>query len=303
MVRSVGQLGKLQIGRETTFGVPATTWRYFGKAIRFKPQHNPNYGYIEPSCSRQRSDGYITKTDYGFTAECKFTSQGILSDDINYVLSGEPFSAFIKGAGKQTVDDIESEYVGLTGCVLDTMTIKSSSIATPLVFELSVMSKYASDSRTRIASSIEGTEFAPVALACTDGIPYKDGGNAILTVDGIDEEVTFDSWTVSIKNNCERRPGYVTDANDDIVALSAGAGIVCGVMNIEVSISQLSINSIWNTRKLANVMPTKLVFPLNNGGSITLTDLFFTGDNLTEFQAGTLAKEDIVFNAKTIVIA
>lgn len=303
MVRSIGQLGKLQIGRETVYGVPATTWRYFGKATRFKPEHNPNYSFLDPSCSRERSDGYVTKTDYGFTSECKFTSQGILSDDINYVISGEPFSAFVKCAGKQTIDDIESEYCGLTGCVLDTMTIKSASIATAITFDMTVMAKYATIKNARTASSIEGVTFAPSALACADGIPYTDGGNAIITIDGVDEQITFDSWTINIKNNAERRPAYVADSEDNMIALSAGAGIICGLMNIEVSISQMSINSIWDLRKLGNTVATTLVLPLNNGASITFEDLYFSGDNLTEFQSASTYKEDIVFNAKNIVIA
>jgi len=74
-------------------------------------------------------------------------------------------------------------------------------------------------------------------------------------------------------------------------------------MNIEVSISQMSINSIWDLRKLGNTVATKLVLPLNNGASITFEDLYFSGDNLTEFQSASTYKEDIVFNAKNIVIA
>jgi len=296
--RGVGQLGKLQIAREEKYGVPGTEFRYFGKLTKYKAKASANYDALEPSCSRTRSKAYITAREYGFTATSKFTNEAVLTDDINWVLRGCPFTSFVKASGSMGVDmPTRDEYHGLTGCVLGQMAIASPSIAAALTFDMTVISQYLSVSPIRDGWSVLDEHFAPAPIPCEDGLPVTDGGNVLITIDGVEEEVPFKNWQVTVKNNSSGVPGYVGN-----VALSAGAGNVLGIMDIEVNIEQTSQTNRWNLRKWMTKEPEKLVLPLNQNYSIVMTDLYFLDDTMTEFQAGGDFNESINLNARTIEV-
>lgn len=289
--RTAGQMGKLLMAEETTYGTPGTDFGFFGHLLSARPMFEPNYEAMPPLCSRARGRAYTTTREYGVGLTALFTDEDDLKGKLQHVMDAKPATYFC-----QMADD---EFHGYTGAVATSVKLAVSAIGKAVEMTFDLGAQYLSMSAVRDAWSAEDIHFAPEPLDCTYGIPLTDGGNAVLTLDGT-EEVKFKSWDVSIKNNVEPQAGYVDD-----LALNAGSGALAGVQDIVITLDQPSMSNKWNLRKWNCEEPAELVIPMRAGDEVyelTFTDMYFES-GLTEHDASKPYDETIALNARTVQVS
>ena len=295
-VKVPGSMAGFQFVKEATFGTtPTTAMKYGGHLRTLDTPFNPNADELEPDNSRQFSEVIFTNEDHGFNAELsiyKSVASGYSWLDLTELAIGAngtgvgmtlpSFSTLLKVASDQ--------FFLMKGCMVNSFELSTEGVGKQIRATIDALCKRIG---VPVASRPSGIG-ADAAKPTTAPLTYNK-----YPTSNIPNYATINAknFTLNINNNLAPQEGFDTDSTP----LSAGSGIIPGIVDIELTMESMSDGLYWDALKLNKGRDYTVVLSID-GYNLTLTGCYLPGGDMPSRSNTEPYDETITLKAKNITI-
>lgn len=268
-VRTKGDLCGLTIRVEQTYGkVDASASSVYGGTLRSMSTSGDSADVEEiHGCTRLKLGDFVTARAFGYTAT------------FNHV-RGQGWTRWMELAmgaltGIQRQSDSydtlfrvsQGENHLMTGCRVNSLTIRASDIGQPLEFSVNAMCRW--HTMTPFKDS-DGTSLDMAIAAIPSGPPITYLDKWEYSTDGsVFEEIPGKSWSLSINQNLQGEPGVNKADDPDGYKLEAGSDSVPQASEVTLEITITSAGPEWD--RMRHDLASGLTFRTTiDGATITL---------------------------------